>query len=183
MNTLLDWRPAADTQGDRLALQNFECTTPKPSYGEPHPRPWEWDVQADIRQRLLKDTARHAQRDQRLLIADDDDGLAAVVAHAQMKECPSEINVPPGVPIRLLVVIAVANRHRRNGGAFADHALVECLYDILDREQGSDHIVVVTKIDFRNLPSMALAQRNGLELEVPGDENDPLGWWYLNLYR
>ncbi|MFK0190571.1 hypothetical protein [Kitasatospora sp. NPDC090308] len=183
MNTLLAWRPAADTQGDRLALQSFECTTPRPPFGEPHPRPWEWEVQAGIRHKILKDTARHAHLDQRLKLAYDTEGLAAVVAHARLNGSPAELDVPPGAPVRLLIAIAVAHRHRYNGGEFADYAFTEALYDILDREPDADRISVTAKIDFRNRASMAMAERNGLELAVPGCEDDPLGWWFINLER
>ncbi|MFF2148076.1 hypothetical protein [Kitasatospora sp. NPDC058190] len=55
------------------------------------------------------------------------------------------------------------NRHLSADEGLADQALVEGLYDILDREPGADRIIVTAKIDHRNRAGKRLTERNGLQ--------------------
>lgn len=179
----LTWRTPADNPFDRALMQAFTCTTPRPPMGAPHPRLWEWEVQSTVRNRLLKDTARYEHLDQVVRLAEDDDGIAAVFAHARMKDWPPELGLPPGVPVRTLLILAIATRYRGAGGQLADRVMEEALYDILDREPDARRVVVLARIDHRNATSERLARRQGFELQDPGHPDRPLGLWYINLYR
>lgn len=131
-------------------------------------------MQSDIRQRLLKDTARNRNLDQRFRIAMDEDGIAAVYAHARMKEHPAELELPPDVPVRALLYVAIARNHRGTG--LADSVMTEALYDILGRE-AAPHVVVLARVHHRNRPSEQMCQRHSFDLIRPGNLEDPYGLW------
>ena len=178
---LKPWRPAADTAEDRTALQAFTCTTGRPPMGAPHPRPWELEVQGDIRQRLLRNTTRNRHLDQRFQIAEDDIGIAAVFAHARMSEVPDDLAIPAEVPMRMLLYGAVALRHRGTG--LADTMMTEALYDVLDREPAAALLGVLAKVDHRNSASERMCERHGFGLIRPGTVHNPYGLWGRTLTR
>lgn len=150
MSRLLAWRAAG--HGDRAALQGFTCTVPaqrvagqKRPY---HPKPWELDVQSGIRA-LRPPVAQ----DQLLLLGEDAEGIAAVCLLADQGDA-SVIKIQ---------AIAVAARHRGQGGAHGDEALNVALEAAAQRGRriGRDEVVVVGWVDPRNNPSKFLNQRAG----------------------
>lgn len=153
MNRLLAWREAR--YADRADLQAFTCTVPaqkvigqKKPY---HPKRWELEVQSGIR--ALQPPL---PQDQSLLLGKDAEGIAAVCLLADQGDS-SVIKIQ---------AIAVAVRHRGQGGSHGDEALQIALETAAQRGRraGKDEVIMVGWVDPRNTPSEHLNERAGFTL-------------------
>ncbi|MEU0953528.1 hypothetical protein ABZ353_14480 [Streptomyces niveus] len=145
--------------------------------------PWEHEVQTYFRSEALADTNRSLRYDQRFRIAEDAQGIAAAYTHARPAEPHPDLQIPPTHACRYLLVIAIALRHRHQGGKFADEVLIDALYDIVEREPDDDSVAVLARVDYRNVSSRNMFRRTGFEEVLPGTPASRLGWWLLTLER
>lgn len=175
----VSWR--IPNKRDRGLLQSFSCAQGVPPKGQP--LPWEHEVQTYFRHEALADTNRSVRHDQRFRIAEDAQGLAAAYTHARPLEQHPDLHVPSGHACRYLLMIAVALRHRHQGGKLADEVLINALFDIVEREPDHDYVAVFARIDYRNVPSQNRFRRTGFEEVIPGTPTNRLGWWLLTLER
>ncbi|MDQ1018937.1 hypothetical protein [Streptomyces afghaniensis] len=178
MSTLA-WR-TPDKQ-DRRLLQTFTCAEERPPKGRP--AFWEDEVQKYFRQEALADTNRSPSLDQRFRIAEDAMGIAAAYTHARPEGLHPDLRVSPGQACRYLLMLGVALRHRHQGGKVADELLIDALYDIAEREPNRESVVVLARVDWRNIPSQNMLSRWGFEEVIRGSAAERLGWWMLILER
>lgn len=151
--SLLTWRSAEGK--DRGALQVFTCAVnplpyqPREPYRPRHPKPWELDVQQRIR-----GLRPPLGPDEILLVGEDEAGIGAVSYSWVSDNGPSIIK---------LLAIAVATRHRGQGGAHADEALQVALEAAGERASlnGLASFLAVGWIDRRNHVSKKMAERVG----------------------
>jgi hypothetical protein len=146
----LIWRPA--DRGDRSALPQFTCTVPLREYKpiQPrHPKVWELEVQSGIR--TLRPPLGSGQI---MLVGEDADGIGAVTLSAEQTEGPSVVK---------LQAIAIATRHRGQGGRHADEALQVALDAAGARASnaGLSEFLAVGWIHPRNEASKLMCQRAG----------------------
>ncbi|QKZ20345.1 hypothetical protein [Streptomyces chartreusis] len=166
----LKWREA--TKKDTVYMRSFKCTsaaaTARGTVGVEH------QVQAFFRHFAIAETNRAKDQglDGRLMIAEDEQGIAAAYAHRLLapEEYSAELDVPADSPLRDLCFLAVAERYRaRSGalfgsagtaGAMADEAINEALWDIRERAPGAPRVYVTGLVDYRNTASMRMLARN-----------------------
>lgn len=139
-------------RSDRGAISVFECAEPpKPEKSAAtgwklaHPRQWEYEAQQMIRG-LAKRVPAAAPL--RVFVAEDDDGLAAVVSWREVSG-PAEIH---------LDVVGIARRHRRRGGGFA-RALVRAVLSEIEAaaiDAGADELYLEGEIFNLNDASLRL---------------------------
>lgn len=150
MTGLLRWESGQRRHvGD---LQLFECTSFKPPRvlrgWPPHNLPdwWEYEVQQEIRSfRPPLGRGRH------LWLGYDDEGLAAVITWQEL-DGPAEVELEYG---------AVALRHRRVGGGYADE-LSQVLFDEVTARAIEGGVAAVSMTAYvwnQNRPSQALCRR------------------------
>ncbi|WP_432114726.1 hypothetical protein [Streptomyces sp. S1] len=166
---------------DRRLLQSFSCARELAPTGRP--APWEREVQTYFRSEALADTNGSLTHDQRFRIAEDAQGVAAAYTHARPADVHPDLILPPDCACRYLLMIAVALRHRNQGGKFADEVMIDALHDIAEREPDHDSIAIIARIDHRNAPSRNMFLRAGFEEVVPGNSVSRLSWWLLVLER
>ncbi|MFF2305960.1 hypothetical protein ACFVVP_26055 [Streptomyces sp. NPDC058128] len=187
MTDMIRWREAAK-KTDTLSLRTFTCTTRRK--GKYDPPFHEDEVQRYFRQHAI--TAANRSRDQgrggRLMIAEDSQGIAAAYTHQRLDpsrfpdRLASALTVAgPREVVRELCFLAVATHHRGKGGALANEAITEALYDIIDSEPEAERIHVLGQVDYHNTASMQLLERFNFEQltkGVPPPRGDQrLGWW------
>ncbi|MGQ4490010.1 hypothetical protein ACN6LM_000437 [Streptomyces sp. SAS_281] len=187
MTDTIHWREA-EKKRDTLSLRGFTCTTPRE--GRAAPPLHEDQVQRYFRHHAI--AAANRSRDQgkggRLMIAEDSQGIAAAYTHQRLDPAsfPTKLALAldfMGVQevVRELCFLAVATRYRNNGGALADEAVTEALYDIVDCEPEAERIYVLGQVDYNNKASMKMLERfDFLQLTqgVPPPTGDQrLGWW------
>ncbi|MEV7445671.1 hypothetical protein AB0O22_31815 [Streptomyces sp. NPDC091204] len=166
------WREA--TKSDRTYLRTFTCTSapvPRGTVGA------ERQVQSFFRQYATAATNRAITEglDGRLVIAEDEEGIAAAFAHrlVAVQEYPAELEIPANCQVRDLSFVAVAERYRvpqgallgdiGTPGAMADEAINEALWDIKDRAGDAPRVYVIGLVDYRNAASMRMLGRNHFE--------------------
>lgn len=165
------WRDAE--RDDRPLLQQFCCTPPAPrGPGRrplAHPRQWERDVEVWFRTRTPPAGPAEVMR----LLTDDvavraAHGLAAI-SHRQR-----------GLVV-LIQAVAVCMKDRGHGGAVADNAIEDALMCAmrLGNEASAATILVLARVDERNLPSAAMFERAGFGLAGPTE--GPFTEWVLQL--
>ena len=163
---LLSWRDA--TVQDRAGLQTFQCTTPKPSgrrYREPHPKPWEHEVQQGIR--ALEPPKGGGST---VFLGVDDHGIAAVTVWTALAD-PGEY---------YLQAVAVANRHRGQGGAHAREAL-KMAVSVMETQaidRGADTLYIASRVHEENRPSQRGLAETGFREDdsIFGDLARHHGW-------
>lgn len=178
------WREA--TKSDTVYMRSFICTSSRPKRGEIGV---EHQVQAFFRQYAIPrvNAAKDQGLDGRLVIAEDSRGIAAAYAHRllALKEYPKELKIPAGRPLRDLCFLAIAKHHRGKGGAMADEAINEALWDIKDRSPEAPRIYVTGLVDYRNIASMRMLARHRFdELSrggPPPTGDNRLGRWMREL--
>lgn len=151
----------------RQILPTFTCTSPRPrsAHGRTraHPKPWEYEVQAYIRQ--LKPPVQGNVT--RLGMVGEALGSVAQFVYQMGDE----------VPMLLIKVAAISVEYRGQGGLLAD-ATIEA---ILDRgatdlvADGWGQALVVARVNLSNTPSQALLMRHGFQPD--GRRNDDLQEW------
>lgn len=116
---------------------------------------WEYEVQSALRNMSLP-----ARLPRQAFLLEDLDGIAAV-SHWQ------EVDGPAVVEIREM---AIAFRHRRQGGRVADELMAHTLDEITARAIDSqvDEVVVQGMIWHENLPSQRLAAQAGFKVTGAG---------------
>jgi hypothetical protein len=119
VTTGIRWEQIADRSLlPRAELQAFTCTTEHPRTPEgrrlPHPRPWEWEVQAHLRQ------AGRCFRPGDLALVGREivGGRLACAAHLQPSSGTALVEV-------FIASVAVEVSHRGRGGDVADQAFTE----------------------------------------------------------
>jgi hypothetical protein len=158
---LLEWRPAART--DRSHLERFACTEParydRQRRRPVHPRHWELDLQSEIR--TLSPT------EPGLYLGFDDTGLAAVYLFSPLSPSQSLLDVRVGE--YKLRAVAVALRHRHQGGNVAWETITEALATILDDSavRGYQEARVFGEIHQQNVPSQRMCERRGFRRVGP----------------
>ncbi|WP_032769781.1 hypothetical protein [Streptomyces sp. CNS654] len=169
------WRVA--TKDDTRYMQSFTCTSSSKKRGRAEVS-FEYEVQAFFRKFAIPQVnqAKNDGLDGRLVIAEDEKGIAAAYAHRLLE--PNEyreigVEVPPGCPVRELCFLAVAERYRAprgklpglsfTPGAMADESVNEALWDIKDRAAESPRVYVTGLVDYRNAASMRMLTRNGFD--------------------
>ena len=153
----------------RPLFASFTCTIPRPrtAHGRTlaHPKPWEYEVQAYIRQ--LKPPV---QRDVTLLGLID--GALGSVAQFVYQTHPE-------MPVALIRVAAVSVEYRGQGGQLADatmEALLSRVATDLDAH-GRSQALVVARVNLSNTPSQALMTRHGFMPD--GERTDALQEWTM----
>ena len=151
----LRWRQLADRH-EAVILQQFTCTEdpPRSPHGRrlPHPRRWEWEAQAHLRQMSVR------FRTGELLIAGFNGDSVIAAAH-----------LLPGIQGNVLeVFIAAAGVDlsvRHGGGVFADETMsqIKDLALANARAQGAGIVMITGNIHVRNIPSQNMAARAGFE--------------------
>lgn len=144
------------TPSDAALLQGFACAG-HARYPEPDPEPWARSIQGWIRGAAVREQAKQASRDLRvLLFIDLDTGqLAGVSAHVKWG------TEPTGHRFVLAVAVALPLRGltTSSGQTVAHHVLTDTLADIADSEEGS--VLVTSRVDIRNEPSRRMLARFG----------------------
>ncbi|MGW7641589.1 hypothetical protein [Streptomyces decoyicus] len=179
MTLFVIWK-IANKQQDARAMEAFTCAVKHPPKNRAFS--WELEVQTYFHKAVWADTNESSHLGQRFRIADDGEGIAAAYTHARLADQP-EFTPPAGEQTRLLVMLGIAIRHRRQGGKFADEVLLDALYDILDSEPDSAKINVLAKVHMHNIPSQKMLKRAGFQQNTAGTPAKPLGWWSLTLER
>lgn len=171
----------ADEQRDARKLEAFTCALQHPPRNKS--LVWELEVQKYFRKGVWADTNASRHLGQSFRIAEDPDGIAAAYTHSRLADQPPEFVPPARSQTRLLVMLGIAVRYRRQGGKFADEVLLNALYDIQDCEPESHEINVLAKVHMGNIPSQNMLERAEFQQGVPGTPARPYGWWYLILRR
>lgn len=145
-----------DNRPDARSLQAFTCTTdrPKSPAGRrlPHPKPWEWEVQAHLRE-----ASRRIMPGDLVLVGTGSDGSTLAAAHLVLSPADDYVET-------LVAAGAVHVDVRGSGGAVADAMMAQCC-DIAvaaSRAQGSAVALLTGRIHVRNTASQRLAARAGL---------------------
>lgn len=151
----------------RPLFPRFTCTTPRPhSTGGRtlrHPKPWEHEVQAHIRQ--LKPPVHGAV----VLIGIRSADIAAVAMFSYQ--------MAPTMPVVVIQALAVAMAYRNQGGRVADAAIETVLQRAatdLDA-RGYRKALAVGRVAHANVPSQALMIRHGFT--STGARTDQLQEW------
>nr|WSS73673.1 hypothetical protein OG491_36220 [Streptomyces sp. NBC_01175] len=190
------WREV--TKRDTRYMRSFTCTS-APARTERGTVGVEHQVQAFFRQYAiaLASRAKDQGLDGRLMIAEDEQGIAAAYVHRLLAaEEYRELEIQANCPVRDLCFLAIAERYRvpadtllgetSSPGTMADEAVNEALWDIKDRAATAPLIYVTGLVDYRNAPSMRMLARNGFN-EIsrgcpPPTGDNRLGRW-LRLLR
>lgn len=146
----MEWRFAV--REDRRRLPAF-CCAPEPKRRKltrrteyELPRPWESEIQGFVRQLGVPlAPPRHC------VVAIEGDEITAVVLYS-LEDSPLLIR---------LELIAVATRHRGNGGRVADDAFAEFMNRALSPITERAVVTIEACIHSRNLASQRFAARNG----------------------
>jgi hypothetical protein len=184
------WREV--TKRDTAYMRTFRCTSAPAKRGTIGV---EHQVQAFFRQYAIARTnaAKAQGLDGRLMIAEDEQGIAAAYAHRllALDEYPADLDVPAACPVRDLCFLAIAERYRAPSGALfgeggtrgamADEAVNEALWDIKDRATAARRIYVTGLVDYRNTASMRMLTRHHFD-EIsrgcpPPTGDNRLGRW------
>lgn len=157
------WRPAS--KEDRGAVQNFVCTDPPRPYKSPatgykphHPRMWEYEAQKMIRD--LSPDLPCVNGPVRAYVAEDNEGIAAVVSWTEL-DGPGYVHVD---------ILGVAMRHRRKKSDFAQSIVRTALKEIESAaiEAQVELLYVEGEIYRLNDASQALAA--SMKFSPQGDE-------------
>ncbi|MDP4015418.1 MAG: GNAT family N-acetyltransferase [Candidatus Nanopelagicales bacterium] len=165
----MEWVDAAKSH--RLDLPSFTCTTAKPRSGGrtlPHPKPWEWEVQAFIR-RLRPPLAGEV-----LLLGIAQRRIASVVNLAYY--------TVERTPVTFIRAIAVSVEWRGQGGSLADETIVHAI-----RRAGSDlsalgfnRALAAGHVAPSNTPGQRLLERSGFRRTAESDSvqrwERPFSW-------
>jgi hypothetical protein len=183
------WREV--TKQDTVYMRTFRCTSARAERGTVGV---EHQVQAFFRQYAIARTnqAKAQGLDGRLMIAEDEQGIAAAYAHRLLAPDEyGELDVPADCPVRDLCFLAIAERYRAPRGALfgdvglrgamADEAINEALWDIKDRATAAPRIYVTGLVDYRNRASWRSPPRNHFD-EIsrgcpPPTGDNRLGRW------
>ncbi len=167
----VEWRDAV--RGDRVALQQFRCTTPQPrgpgGRPLPHPRPWEFEVHKWIH---TLDGPGGPEDLIRLGFETDHAGVAQLVAVAVTHELSDD----DGSMFKIRA-LAIDHDHRGHGGALAQDCLMDTLDQIAARARalGDDEVVVIGYVDRRNNASQHML--HGKDFEHVGKIDEDLQEW------
>ncbi|MDN4598074.1 hypothetical protein [Leifsonia virtsii] len=162
MSVRLKWRTAR--KGDRRLLQSFTCTVDRPrNWREPHPRPWELQVQSWVRE--LKPPV-HGRRSVDLGFAGPE--LAAVVVVDHVEE--EFFHIPA-------VARALDRRGAATGTGIVDHAI-----DLAAARASPDldHIILSANIHRRNSASRQCFERAGFTRDI-GMTDPSFEQWLLRV--
>lgn len=160
---MLLWREAR--REDRRSLQQFTCTTPKPTgrnYRLPHPFPWELDVQNHIRD--LKPPAAGSIQ----LGWSGDTGELAAVVWWKDPETAGEYDI-------VALAVSVAFRGQGCGDLAMEHALAVMEFEA--GAAGATTLNVLAFRDGRNDKSKQLLERHGFLLADGQEKPEP---WMLD---
>ncbi|MER6443326.1 hypothetical protein ABT275_44715 [Streptomyces sp. NPDC001185] len=173
------WREAEEDR-DSKALGAFVCTLPSP----PRPPTWEKRVQKFFQSGVWDRIRELPDADARVRVIEDEQGVAAAYVHLRFDADHPEYRPAQGYADRLIGYLAIATRYRHLGGGFADEALTDALYSVLDAEPQADAGVVVWgKVDHRNKASKRMLTRNGFQYRSSFPDDGPLEHWALRLQR
>ncbi|MFJ3019459.1 hypothetical protein ACIPH4_00650 [Streptomyces tendae] len=174
-----EWREAEEER-DTKRLADFVCTLPSP----PRPPTYEKSVQKFFRYEVWDKLRDLSDCDAHLRVVDDVEGIAAAYTHSRFVSRYPEFSPPEGHGSRLLGYLAVATRHRRQGGILADQALEDALYAAAEAEPEADRGVFVwAKVHRKNQASMRMLARAGFGYRASIDDDGPLQHWVLKLDR
>lgn len=151
------------SKSEARALQSFTCTVgrPRTEGGRQlaHPRPWEWEVQAHLR-----DLRRRMKAGELLIFGRDDNDVIVAAAHLIVRVATDHVEV-------MVAAGAVHVEARGRGGGIADALMAECRRIATQLAATKDRTVVLLtgRIHAANLPSQRMAVRAGLEpVGAPG---------------
>lgn len=133
-----------------MAVQAFQCTSPKPSgplnWRKPHPKPYELRVQSGIR------TENPKGKGSTMLLGLDSSGIGAIVCWCVVG--PEQYKI---------LAVAVALRHRGKDGGHAKEAL-ETAMEVMEADavsRGFDAFTMHAWVDRRNWASQKLFSASG----------------------
>lgn len=157
------------TPSDAALLQGFTCAN-RVRYPAPDPEPWAQTIQGWIRGAAIREQAKQASRDLRVLLFDDLDTGQLVGVSAHLTWGPE----PTGHRFILAVAVALPLRgvQTSSGQTVAHHVLSDTLTDICDSEDGP--VLVASRVDVRNTPSRRMLARFGFGESSPLDTSDTL---------
>lgn len=157
------------TQADAALLQGFSCAR-LGRYPQRDPEPWAQAIQGWIRGAAIREQAKQADRDLRVLIFDDPDTGDLVGVSAHVKWGPEQSGQ------RFILTVAVALPLRgfatSTGHTVAHHILRDTITDISDTEGGP--VLVTSRVDPRNNPSRRLLARFGFSEGYPPTDTETL---------
>ncbi|WP_442856817.1 GNAT family N-acetyltransferase [Cellulomonas sp. Leaf395] len=151
-SSTLTWRDAR--RDDRGALKAFVCTSPDRATWIPirrrryHPRQWELDAQATVRS--MKPPAQNGER---IRLAFDGDGLAAVVHVTSASHGDFGLTIP---------IAALAQRLRHGKSRYGDELMDEALRVAAEmRSRLNESVGVFARVHPKNLASKRMLERAG----------------------
>jgi hypothetical protein len=153
---LLRWERITDRRS-ATSLQEFTCTTERPRSPAgrklPHPKPWELEVQSHLRQSSVQ-----LRNGELLLVGRSEDTAIAAAAHLAFTPLSTGTET-------FIKAVAVTTNLRGRGGAIANEALAVICEVAGERaaSDGSEFVLVTSKIHKHNQPSEALVIRSGFE--------------------
>lgn len=153
-------------------LQSFRCTTdhPRSDVGRRslHPRPWEWEAQA-----YLRDVWKRLMPGELVLVTRDGTSSARICAAIWLRFPPMD-----GVEHMFLAAAGVSLSMRGSGGQLADALMTEAIS--IGAQRAKSHsmtrLVVTGKIHVENRASQNMVARAGFE---PLDVETPYQTWGL----
>ncbi|MCX6415644.1 MAG: hypothetical protein NTU77_13770 [Actinobacteria bacterium] len=153
----VSWRLAAHPQ-DQASIVRFSCTqsvSPRPKKAAHHPEPFALEAERILRTHL-RDASRDSRRRQwRFILGEDEDGaVAAAFVHRGAPDFAGP-PIPHGVPVRLLMAMAVRYDLRGSvvtpgGGRLSD-----------DARRATPGGILLARVHPANTPSGRLLDRHG----------------------
>ena len=159
-----------DSRRAARELQAFTCTTshPRSDAGRKyaHPRPWEWEAQA-----YLRDASKRLRPGDLVVVARDQTPAARICAAVWLQFPQAD-----GLEHMFLAAAGVSLSMRHSGGQLADALMVEAITTGLQRAErgGMTRLLVTGKIHVENRASQNMVTRAGFE---PLDLVHPYQTW------
>ncbi|OKK17124.1 hypothetical protein AMK09_21495 [Streptomyces sp. CB02488] len=176
----IQWREAEEGHDAKL-FADFKCALTVPPSTKPPV--YERQVQRFFREQVWEQLGSHAERDPRLRIAEDAEGIAAAYVHLRYdSDHPMYMSVP-GYGSRLIGFMGIATRYRRQGGGFADQVLTDALYEARDADGAILGVVVWGKVHRRNKPCKSMLTRNDFRYRSLMEDDGPLEHWAVQIDR
>lgn len=161
----VSWRLAAHPQ-DQARIDRFSCAqpvSPRPNKAARHPEPFALEVERILRTHL-RDASRDSRRRQwRFMIGEEEGGvIAAAFVHRGAPDFAGP-PIPDGVPLRLLMAMAVRYDLRAavvtpDGIRLSDEMLALA---VDDARRATPEGILLARVHPANMPSGRLLARHG----------------------
>jgi hypothetical protein len=161
----VSWRLAAHPQ-DQASIDRFSCAqsvSPRPKKAAHHPEPFALEAERILRTHLRDASPDSRRRQWRFILGEDEDGaVAAAFVHRGAPDFAGP-PIPHGVPVRLLMAMAVRYDLRGSvvtpgGGRLSDEMLSLAVDDARRATPGG---ILLARVHPANTPSGRLLDRHG----------------------